>query len=410
MDVYALGATVPIRFTSRRFSTGAPFALAGTPTVDVYEQGSLVQVQTGLSVTADYDGVTGANYLELTVSLGNGYSAGKIYDVQVSAGTVDGVSVVGEVIYRFRLETAQEAAERQMAQVFEAVVIGATGNSPSALNLAAGSYADGEINEELGLLLDVSGGRVYPCRVLTIASDIATVSALDGTDLPITPEASVDTFFRTGAPFPRTSAEILTQNALALENVNLDHIFAILQLMARSDAAIATDRATELGLLNADEGSGAGDFDNAAEAQEALRDRGDAAWLTAAGFSTLDAAGVRAAIGMAAANLDTQLATIAGYIDTEVAAILADTGTALDAKLDTIIAGLLDADGVWDEVVEGSTTARMLLRLFAAALLGKASGLGTTAAAYRDLADTRDRISATVDADGNRTAVTLDAS
>jgi hypothetical protein len=39
---------------------------------------------------------------------------------------------------------------------------------------------------------------------------------------------------------------------------------------------------------------------------------------------------------------------------------------------------------------------------------GKASGLGTTTAVYRDLADSKDRISATVDADGNRTAVTRD--
>lgn len=40
---------------------------------------------------------------------------------------------------------------------------------------------------------------------------------------------------------------------------------------------------------------------------EAIRDRGDAAWITATGFSTLDAAGVRTAVGLASANLDTQL-------------------------------------------------------------------------------------------------------
>jgi hypothetical protein len=39
----------------------------------------------------------------------------------------------------------------------------------------------------------------------------------------------------------------------------------------------------------------------------------------------LDAAGTRAALGEATANLDTQLTTIAGYIDTEVAAIKAKT-------------------------------------------------------------------------------------
>ena len=66
-------------------------------------------------------------------------------------------------------------------------------------------------------------------------------------------------------------------------------------------------------------------------------------------------------------------------------------------------------DAVWDEVVDGTTTARQSVRLQNSALAGKASGLGTTTAVFRDLADTKDRISATVDADGNRTAVTRDA-
>lgn len=45
--------------------------------------------------------------------------------------------------------------------------------------------------------------------------------------------------------------------------------------------------------------------------------------LTAFGVSTLNAAGVRTAVGLASANLDTQLSAIAGFIDTEVASILA---------------------------------------------------------------------------------------
>ena len=67
-----------------------------------------------------------------------------------------------------------------------------------------------------------------------------------------------------------------------------------------------------------------------------------------------------------------------------------------------------EVDAVWDEQVDGTTTARQSMRLQNATLAGKASGLGTTTAVYRDLADTKDRISATVDADGNRTAVTRD--
>lgn len=43
------------------------------------------------------------------------------------------------------------------------------------------------------------------------------------------------------------------------------------------------------------------------------------------GLSTLDAAGVRTAVGLASANLDTQLSAIDDYLDTEVAAIKAKT-------------------------------------------------------------------------------------
>jgi hypothetical protein len=66
-------------------------------------------------------------------------------------------------------------------------------------------------------------------------------------------------------------------------------------------------------------------------------------------------------------------------------------------------------DDILDEVVEGTYTVRQYLRLFAAALLGKVSGGGTTTNTFRDTADGTDRITATVDSDGNRTAMTLDA-
>jgi hypothetical protein len=49
-------------------------------------------------------------------------------------------------------------------------------------------------------------------------------------------------------------------------------------------------------------------------------------------------------------------------------------------------------------------------RGFASALLSKASGLATTTAVYRNTTDTKDRITATVDSSGNRSAVTLDLS
>lgn len=54
----------------------------------------------------------------------------------------------------------------------------------------------------------------------------------------------------------------------------------------------------------------------------------------------------------------------------------------------------------------GSYTLDELLKLFAAVLVGKASGMATATATFRNLADTADTVVATVDANGNRTAVT----
>lgn len=101
-------------------------------------------------------------------------------------------------------------------------------------------------------------------------------------------------------------------------------------------------------------------------------------------------------------------------IDTNVDSVLADTGTdgvvvAAGSKTGYRLSST-GVDDILDEVVEGSYTMRQFLRLYAAALLGKASGLETTNAKYRDTGDSKDRIDATVDPDGNRTAVTLDAS
>jgi hypothetical protein len=116
----------------------------------------------------------------------------------------------------------------------------------------------------------------------------------------------------------------------------------------------------------------------------------------------------------AGASVSADLVTIASYIDTEVGAIKAKTDNlpALPAAVSNIPTANQNADALLDRVdgVETGLTFRSALRLMAAVLFGKASGLSTTTAAYRDSNDTKNRIVATVDVDGNRTAVTKDAS
>lgn len=115
-------------------------------------------------------------------------------------------------------------------------------------------------------------------------------------------------------------------------------------------------------------------------------------------------------IASAFTTVNGKLDTIDDFLDTEVSAIKAKTDLipAAPAAVGDIPTAAAIADAVHDEVVEGTTTLRQSIRLANAALGGKASGLDTTTVAYRDLADSKDRFTATVDANGNRSAVTRD--
>jgi hypothetical protein len=68
------------------------------------------------------------------------------------------------------------------------------------------------------------------------------------------------------------------------------------------------------------------------------------------------------------------------------------------------------ADAVGDVVVEPGLTVAQALRLLVAANAGKLSGAGTNTITIRDTNDTKNRIVATVDSNGNRTAVTTNVS
>ncbi len=104
--------------------------------------------------------------------------------------------------------------------------------------------------------------------------------------------------------------------------------------------------------------------------------------------------------------------TVDDFLDTEVAAIKAKTDNipASPAAVSDIPSAATIAAAVWDYVVEGSYKAKEFLRLCTATLVGKVSGAATTTVTIRDTADSKNRVVATVDAYGNRSSTTLDAS
>lgn len=121
----------------------------------------------------------------------------------------------------------------------------------------------------------------------------------------------------------------------------------------------------------------------AADAIGASELAADAVTEIQSGLSTLTAAGVRTAVGLASANLDTQLDALP---------------TAAENLAALLVGGNFDG-----------LNFQQALKVILAALGGKVSGAAANAPVFRDIADTKNRITATTDADGNRTAVTIDA-
>lgn len=92
------------KFTTYRPSTGAAYTLGGTPALSVYKDNSTTQSTTGVTLTADFDAVTGLNHFAIDTSAdGTFYSAGSFFSIVITTGTVDSVSVVGTVVAEFTI-------------------------------------------------------------------------------------------------------------------------------------------------------------------------------------------------------------------------------------------------------------------------------------------------------------------
>jgi hypothetical protein len=96
------------------------------------------------------------------------------------------------------------------------------------------------------------------------------------------------------------------------------------------------------------------------------------------------------------------LSTIDGPISNSLSSILTDTGTTLPASITAVPTSMFAA------VVEGAVTFKQWIRRLGAEAFGRSSGGGTTTVNFRDTANSKNRISATVDETNNRTAVTYD--
>ena len=106
---YTLEDSVYILFTTRAFATGIPGVLSAA-TVAVYEDVTATPIETSIAVTETLNSINGLNAVTIAALAASGYNAGGHYHVVIEAGTVDSVSVVGEVIGSFTIAASDAVA------------------------------------------------------------------------------------------------------------------------------------------------------------------------------------------------------------------------------------------------------------------------------------------------------------
>jgi hypothetical protein len=225
---------------------------------------------------------------------------------------------------RFGLSALPNAAAGASAGV---PVIGTGSNnfkSDSSANVTVAGYATGQAPLQptvAGRTLDVSATGEAGLDWANIGSP-TTSQTLSGTTVNTTTNL-------TNAPPDSAGVTTLLSRIPAALFSGITSLAQWLGLLGGKQVGNSTAR-TEMRAT----GAGSGTFDETTDSQEALRDRGDAAWTTGSGTSTLTQADVRAAVGLASANLDTQLDALPTNADLATA-----LGTADDATL-AAIAGL----------------------------------------------------------------------
>lgn len=121
-----LGDTIDTSFCTVT-TTGAPTTLAGSPVISAYVGNSTTQLTAGITLTVDFDSVTGYNHVRVVASGGNGYATASNYRLVITTGTVGGTSVVGYVVGEFSIEARSALMPTTAARTLDVTATGEAG-------------------------------------------------------------------------------------------------------------------------------------------------------------------------------------------------------------------------------------------------------------------------------------------
>jgi hypothetical protein len=332
-----------------RVDTGAATDADSAPSYRVYEDETSTPLLTGTMALLDGSNTAGFYSEQITLSAANGFEKGKSYNIYIQA-TVN--SVVGATSRNFQMEAEVDA------NVISDPLTGINGKLDTI-----DDFLDTEVAAILAdtneLQTDwVNGGRLdllidaIKAKTDNLPADPADASDIAGAFTSLNTKIdTIDDFLDTEIQSLITmlTGIVPANGTIGATGNDTTHLHL-------SGLAYADDGPNSMLLLVKDVSAGifvsrwiedfanTGDLATVATLPFTPEASVDLYWLLpvradVTGGSGLDAAGVRAAVGLASANLDTQLAAIDDAVDTETAAILADTN---ELQTDWVNGGRLD--------------------------------------------------------------------
>jgi hypothetical protein len=171
----AAGQILDTKFTLVALPTGSvPAPLAGSPIVSVYKSNSAAQSISGVTLTVNFDSITGMNHLRIDTSADGTFYAQGDFQVVITQGTVGGNTVAGFVVAEFSISNRTSSAAQD-----------ANANADALLDRANGIETGWTLRQALRIVLAALGGKL---------SGAATNTALirDVTDAKTRITATVD--------------------------------------------------------------------------------------------------------------------------------------------------------------------------------------------------------------------------
>ncbi len=451
---FLAGATIDFKWNTMLNGTGS-ITRATDGTIKVYKNNSTTERSSasGITDTEDFDSRTGVHHcrIDLSDNADAGfYAAGNDYQVLITGMVISGMTI-NAVIAEFSIENRN--IKVNVTQWSGTAVAAPHTNGYPVVTIKDGT-GTGEIDTTSGgvLVAAIANNAITAASIATGAIDADAIAdnAIDAGAFAADALTAAKFASDVGTEIATAvwAAGTRTLSALDEDSTTLDLDATIRAAVGMSSANLDTQLAkldtiddfldTEIAAIKAKTDQLAFTTANQVDARVmSMANNTMTAAASAADFLAEINAEADTAIADAALATAANLSTVAGYVDTEIAAIIAligtpagasvsadiaaiksetaailtDTGTTLDGKID-VIDGIVDAIKLKTDLIPGDMDGLSLaemLTLMGASLLGKLSGAATTTVVIRAADDSKDRITATVDADGNRTAVVLDA-